>query len=76
MPIELHDMVGAMNPYLRPDLEEFLRICDCLTQYMADEECEEIACIIYVVRQKTVRPYDELDDLSASLAFAKLPSLD
>ena len=59
-----------------PDLKEFLRVCDRLIQYLTDEECEEIACVMYVVRQKTVRPYGELDDLAASLAFAKLPSID
>jgi hypothetical protein len=59
-----------------PDLKEFLRVCDRLIQYLTDEECEEIACVIYVVRQKTVRLYGELDDLAASLAFAKLPSID
>lgn len=59
-----------------PDLKEFLRVCDRLIQYLTDEECEEIACVMYVVRQKTVRLYGELDDLAASLAFAKLPSID
>lgn len=63
-----------MEPYKRPDLEEFLRVCDGLTQYLTDEECEEIACIVYFVRQKTVRPYDDLDNLAASLAFSTLPA--
>jgi len=65
-----------MASYLPPELEEFMRVCDALIQYLTDEECEEIACIIFVVRQKPVRPYSELDDLSASLAFANLSSLD
>jgi hypothetical protein len=47
-----------------------------LIQYLTDEECEQMACILYFVRQKTVRPYDEVDDLAASIAFSKLPSID
>lgn len=68
-----------MESYLPPEHEEFMRVCDALIQYLTDEECEEMACIIYVVRQKTVRLfrlYGELDDLAASLAFAKLPHID
>jgi hypothetical protein len=65
-----------MEPYMRKDMEEFLRVCDCLIQYLTNEECEEISCILYFVRQKTVRSYDELDDLAASIAFSKLPSID
>jgi hypothetical protein len=61
-----------MEPRMRQDLEEFLRICDGLIQYLTDEECEEMACIVYFVRQKTVRPYDDLDNLAASLAFSTL----
>jgi predicted house-cleaning noncanonical NTP pyrophosphatase (MazG superfamily) len=57
-------------------MQEFLHICERLTQYLTDEECEELACIMYVVRQRTVLPYDELDNVSASLAFAKLSSID
>ena len=30
-----------------------------LIQYLTDEECEQMACILYFVRQKTVRPYDD-----------------
>ena len=65
-----------MDHFLRLDMKEFLYICDRLIQYLTDEEYEEIACIMFVVRQGTVLPYDELDDLSASLAFAKLSSID
>jgi hypothetical protein len=57
-------------------MKEFLQICDRLTQYLTDEECEDIACIMFVVRQRTVLPYDEVDDVSASLAFAKLSAID
>ena len=64
-----------MDPSLRSDMKEFLHILDRLTQYSTDEECEEIACIIFVVQQRAVLPYEELDDLSASLAFAKLSSI-
>jgi hypothetical protein len=64
-----------MNPFLRSDMKEFLHILDQLTQYFTDEDCEDIACIMFVVQQRAVLPYGELDDLSASLAFAKLSSL-
>jgi hypothetical protein len=60
----------------RLDIDEFMRVCDSLLQYLNDEEAEEIVCVIYLVSKKTVRPYDELDDLAASLAFSKLPSTD
>jgi hypothetical protein len=66
------------NPrHTRPEIEEFLSICDRLIPHLTDEESKEIECIMFVVRvrQQTVHPYGELDDLSASLAFAKLPSL-
>jgi hypothetical protein len=63
-----------MEPRVRPDIEEFLRVCNGLLQYLTDEECEEMACIVYFVRQKTLRPYDDLDNLAASLAFSTLPA--
>jgi hypothetical protein len=60
-----------------PNMEEFVRLYNALMHHLSDEEeCEEIACIIYFVRQKTVRPYDELDNLAASIAFSKLSSTD
>ena len=66
-----------MEAYMRLDIEEFLRICDCLIQYMTDEEVDEIECIMVFLRRKKVRLYDlDLDDLSASLAFSKLPAID
>jgi tRNA A58 N-methylase Trm61 len=64
-----------MQPYLPPDLEEFMRVCAALIPYLTDQECEEVACVMYFVRQKTVRPNDEVDDLTASIAFSKLPSI-
>ena len=65
-----------MDSLRRSDMKEFLQICDRLTQYLTDEECEDIACMMFVVRQRTVLPYDEVDDVSASLAFAKLSAID
>jgi len=65
-----------VNENLPPEIEEFMRVCHVLIQYLTDEECEQMACILYFVRQKTVRPYDEVDDLAASIAFSKLPSID
>lgn len=53
-----------------------MRVCDVLVQYLTDNECEQMACILFFVRQKTVRPYDEVDYLAASMAFSKLSSLD
>ena len=72
VPIKSNDRVGAMDPIQRADMKEFLQICDRVTQYLTLGECEELAGIMYVVWQKTVLPYGELDDLSASLALAKL----
>jgi len=62
---------------MRRDIEEFMRVCDRLIKhYLTDEEYEEIVLIEFVVRKKTVRPYDELDDLAASIAFSELSSID
>jgi hypothetical protein len=65
-----------MEPIRKVDMKEFLDMCHRLTQYLTDEEREDIACIMFVVRQGTVLPYDDFDDVSASLAFAKLSSDD
>ena len=68
-----------MEPNERAELEEFLRACDRLIkQHMIDEEYEEIAYMVYIVRQEetTVPPYDDVDDLTASIAFSKLSSID
>ena len=64
-----------MDPSLRSDMKEFLRICLRLTPYLTDEECEELSFLMSVVLQRAVLPYDELDDVSASLEFAKLSSI-
>jgi hypothetical protein len=53
-------------------MKEFLQILDRLTHYLTDEECEDIACIMFIAQQRTLLPYGDLDDLSASLAFTKL----
>ncbi|MEO7862377.1 MAG: hypothetical protein ABIU05_18485 [Nitrospirales bacterium] len=46
-----------------PDIEELLRALDSLIDAQ-------------IARHKPVRPYEEVDDLAASLAFSKLPSRD
>ena len=66
-----NNSVGAME-----DIEEFMRVCDLLIKHLTDEECEEIVCILYLCQQKTAPLYGELDELAASVAFAKLPSID
>ncbi len=65
-----------MEP-VRTDLEEFMRVCHALMPHLSDDEFEEIACIVYFfVRQQTLRPYGDVDDLAASLAFSTFPSTD
>ena len=51
-------------------MEEFIRACDGLMQYL-NEEGEEFVYFAYVVRQRTVRLYDDLDDVAASVAISK-----
>ena len=63
-----------MEPYQRPEFEEFLRVCDALMQYLNDDEGEELVCFAYLIRQKTIPHYDELDDFAASVAISKLQS--
>jgi hypothetical protein len=53
-------------------MQEFLRIALRVTPYLTDKECEELAHIVNVIQQTTLLSDDEVDDLSASLAFAKL----
>lgn len=68
--------VGIMKPVL-PDLEEFMRACRASMRHLSEDEFEEIACIVYFfVRQQTIRPYGDVDDLAASLAFSTFPSAD
>ena len=43
-----------MEPQLPSEIEEFIRACHVLIQYLTGEECEQMACILYFVRQKTV----------------------
>lgn len=58
------------------DFEELLRALDGLIQAQIDKVGEDMTIIVSFVRQKPIRPYDELDDLAASLAFSTLPSTD
>ncbi len=59
-----------------PEFEELLRALDGLLRAQIDKVGEDTAIIVSFVRKKTVRPYGELDDLAASLAFSTLPSTD
>ena len=61
---------------LDPDMDELMRVCDDLMQYLNADEGEELVCFVYVVRQKSVRLYDDLDDFAASVAISELSSLD
>jgi hypothetical protein len=61
---------------LDPDMDELLRVCDGLMQYLSPDESEELVCFVYVVRHKTGHLYDELDDFAASVAISKLSSID
>jgi hypothetical protein len=71
-----------MEPRKRPDIVEFMRLCFHLLDYaeqrggLTDEEVEDIALIVYSGRhvKRTVCPYDNLDNLAASLAFSTLPA--
>ena len=56
------------------DFEELLRTLDGLIQAQNDKVGEDMTIIVSFVRQKPIRPYAELDDLAASLAFSTLPS--
>ena len=71
-----------MESHKRPDIKEFMRICFHLLDYteqhgdLTDEEVEVIVLIVYSGRhvKRTVGPYDDLDNLAASLAFSTLPA--
>ncbi|MEO7861693.1 MAG: hypothetical protein ABIU05_14905 [Nitrospirales bacterium] len=61
------------------DIEAVLHALDGLLQSRnaeIDKMREDIAIIVSLARQKPIRPYGELDDLAASLAFSTLPSTD
>lgn len=60
----------------RPEIGELMRAWGGVILYLIDVECEEFVCLVYVIPQKPVRLYDELDELAASIAFSKLPSID
>ena len=57
---------------LDPDMDELMRVCDGLMQYLLEDEEEEWVCFVYLIRQKTIRFYDDLDDFAASVAISKL----
>ena len=59
-----------------PDMDELMRVCEDLMQYLNADEGEELVCFIYLVRQKTVRLYDDLDDFAASVAISERSSID
>lgn len=57
---------------LDPDMDELMRVCDVLMQYLNEDEGEERVCFVYLVRHKTIRLYQDLDDFAASVAISKL----
>jgi len=59
-----------------PDIEELLRALDGLIEAQIVKLGEDTAIIVSFVRKKRTPPYDEVDELTASLAFSKLPSTD
>ena len=67
---------------MRQDIEEFLLACNQLIDYtrqhggLTNEELEGFACVVSFAQhvKRTARPYDDLDNLAASLAFSTLPA--
>jgi len=57
---------------LEPDMDELMRACDALMQHLNEDEGEEWVCFVYLVRHKTIRFYDDLDDFAASVAISNL----
>lgn len=55
-----------------PDMEEFIRACDGLMRYLNEEEGEEFVYFAYVVRPKTVRLYDDLDNAASSVVISEM----
>jgi hypothetical protein len=64
------------DPDINEFIDELMRVCEGLIQDLIDEGREDIVCNVYFVREKTICPYDDVDDLAASIAFSKLPSID
>lgn len=64
------------DPDIDELINELMRVCEGLLQDLIDEGREDIVCNVYFYREKTIRPYDDVDDLAASIAFSKLPSID
>lgn len=56
---------------LDPDMDELMRACDALMQYLKDDEGEELVCFAYLIRKKTIPLYDDLDDFAASVAISE-----
>jgi hypothetical protein len=65
-----------MEPYIQPEDEKYMRMYEALRQCLTNEEWEEIGYIVCFVRQKPAPLFDEVDDLTASTAFSKLPFID
>jgi hypothetical protein len=57
---------------LDPDMDELMRVCDGLMQYLNGEKGEELVYFAYVIRQRIIRLYDDIDDFAASVAISKM----
>jgi hypothetical protein len=57
---------------LDPDMDELMRACDALMQYFNEDEGEEVVSFVYLIRQKTTRSYDDVDEFAASVAISRL----
>lgn len=57
---------------LDPDMDDLLHVFDGLMQHLNEDDGEELVCFVYLIRQKTIHSYDDVDDLAASVAISKL----
>ena len=57
---------------LDPDMDELMRACDALMQHFNHDDGEEVVSFVYLIRQKTTRSYDDVDEFAASVAISKL----
>ena len=57
---------------LDPDMDELMRVWDGLMQYLNKDDGEELVCFVYIIRQRPIRSYEDLDDLAVSVAISKL----
>ena len=69
------------DPRLPPDMQDFARFCQYLLDYatqrwgLTEDEGDGIVVIVaYRQHLKRTCPYEDLDDLTASIAVSKLPS--